>query len=155
MSLLAGLRFDCFLPRMREQNPDGVYRRIAEHIAPLCGTDVCTLKDIFSTKEHISPSAVGGKVAIIDVRSSLIKTPVVILGTTEHEVDFHAQDNEAVDIFAAVVSPTSYGPLHLQRLAAISRLLRNEELCEALREARDPDTMSVLMMPTQRWMSAA
>ena len=54
-----------------------------------------------------------------------------------------------------VMSPMKDGPLHLRRLARISRLLRNHTLCNQLRQAGDAKEMMDIIMEPESWTLAA
>lgn len=155
MRMIKGLRFTLLLPGLKAQTQKTAFRDIAGRAAPLCGLGPDVLYDLFWKKEQLVTSGIGQGVSVMDIRAAGIRKDVLVLGTFDHDIDFDALDGSPVDLFAAVISPFSDGPRHLQRLAAVTRLLRNSQICGALRDAKDEDTMRVLLMPSQRWMEAA
>lgn len=62
-----------------------------------------------------------------------------------HSVDFAAADGMPVDLVFGLLSPEQAGASHLQALAAISRLVRDETLYTALAEAEDQEALFALL----------
>ena len=54
-----------------------------------------------------------------------LKSIVVIVGRSEHGVDFSALDTKPCHIFFLVLAPEDVAGLHLRILAQISRLLKD------------------------------
>jgi PTS system nitrogen regulatory IIA component len=55
--------------------------------------------------------------------------------------EFAAADGMPVDLVFGLVSPENSGAAHLHALAAISRLVRDERIHEALSEAPDAEAL--------------
>lgn len=155
MNSQKNIRFDLYIPKMKAQTQGRVFESLATEVESGCGVQAPVLMDIFQMRLAQRTFGMGDGVAIFDVKSSIIKAPVMVLSTLDQDVDFDALDAKPVDIMAAVISPADDVSSHLQKLAGISRMLKNDSLCHALREARDADAMRVLFMPTQDWMVAA
>lgn len=149
------LNFDLFIARMKAQSQKKVFHDLASEAAVTCGVDAETLSRIFSRRLEERTFGMGRGVAIFDVKSLQVQHPVLVMATLENMVDFNALDGQPVNILAAVISPASLGPVHLQKLAQVSRLLNDEDLCNALRDARDEDAMRVLFLSSQGRMMAA
>ncbi len=155
MSIIKELRFDIFRVNVAARNQQGAFEELAQAAAPLCGLNRLALMDVFERRLLERTFGMGDGVAVFDVVSPRIQTPVLALFTFAHDIDFNALDGEPANIMAAVLSPSSADSAHLQRLAVVSRVLRSCDLCAALRDAEDLDTMRALFMPTQDWMIAA
>lgn len=149
------LNFDLFLARMKAQSQKKVFYDLASETAELCGVDVETLYRVFSRRLEERTFGMGRGVAIFDVKSMQVQRPALVIATLENMVDFNALDGQPVNILAAVISPYSLGPIHLQKLAQVSRLLNDDCLCNALRDARDEDAIRVLFLSSQGKMMAA
>ena len=66
-----------------------------------------------------------------------VNRPVAALLKLEEPVDFDAADGLPVDLVFGLLSPENSGATHLHALAAISRLVRDERVHDALeRSAR-------------------
>lgn len=149
------LHIDLFFANLKAQSQNRIFEILAQETSALCMTNVEALEDVFEQRLYERSCCVGDGVAIFDVKSAIIQKPVLVMSTFDQPLDFNAPDLKPVDIMAAVLSPQSHGPFHLQRLASISRMLRSNDLRAALRDAKDADAVQVLFMPTQEWMSAA
>ncbi|MCB1783016.1 MAG: PTS sugar transporter subunit IIA [Alphaproteobacteria bacterium] len=155
MGMLQSLRFDLLIPKVRVQNEKMPIDVLAAGMAPVCGIDLSVLSDLMRDEISQMPCGIGQGVAVLDVRSAKVRRPGIGMAVLNQGISLEGADDVPVDVLAVVLSPFSDGPLHLQRVAAVTRLLRNEELCDALRDAPDVDTMRILLMPSQRWMRAA
>jgi PTS system nitrogen regulatory IIA component len=63
----------------------------------------------------------------------------------DHPVDFDAMDDQPVDLVFLLLAPEDAGADHLKALARVSRLLRNQAVCEKLRAAPQPATLYALL----------
>ena len=72
----------------------------------------------------------------------------------EQPVDFGAIDDQPVDLVYALLAPETAGSEHLRALARVSRVLRQGDLREQLRQARTPDAIHVLLAQEARSTAA-
>jgi len=73
----------------------------------------------------------------------------------EHPVDFASVDDQPVDLVFALFSPTGQaGSVHLQGLARISRLMRQKDLREQLRQSRAAEAIRALLVQDMRQTAA-
>lgn len=155
MSIAKELHFDVLMTDVKAQAQSKVFEILAEEAAPLCDVDVDVLSSVIDHNAGDRTFSLGDGVAIFDVKSTQIKAPAMVMMTFDRDIDFNTTDGKYINIMAAVLSPQSCGPIHLQRLANVSRVLRSHDLCMALREVDSTDAMRALFMPTQDWMLAA
>ncbi len=155
MAISRQIHFDLYLARVKAQSKHRAFEILAEEASPLAMTSCDELINVFEKRMSERNAGVGGGVAVFDVKSPYIQKPVTALVTLDQAVEYGASDHAPVDVIAAVLSPLSFGPKHLQKLAGVSRLMRSDDLCEAMREAKDIDALRVLFMPNQGWMVAA
>jgi len=64
-------------------------------------------------------------------------------------------DDIPVDIFCVLISPESHGGRHLQRLSKYSRVLKNNDLCAKIRDAKDADVIRALVSSPDGLLLAA
>jgi PTS system nitrogen regulatory IIA component len=73
----------------------------------------------------------------------------------EHPVDFASVDDQPVDLVFALFSPAGQaGSVHLQGLARISRLMRQKDLREQLRQSRAAESIRALLVQDLRQTAA-
>ena len=155
MNIGKEIYLDLFLARIKAQSQQKFFDELIQESALPCGADLSHLRDVVTMAMGERTFAVGDGVAIFDLKSAAVQKPLIVMSTLESAVPFDVLGGKPTDIIATVLSPQSLGPLHLQRLAFVSRVLRSKDLRDALRDAPNADSMRVLFMPTQDWMVAA
>ena len=155
MNIAKELHFDLLLAKVRAKTQPEIFKTLAREAAPLCDSDMLTLFGVFEQNVTERTFHMDEGVAIFDVTSPYIQKPVMAMMTFDQDVYYESLDGMPINIMAVVLSPETSAPYHLQSLASVSRLLHSENLCEALRDVKDADSMQMLFMPTQDWMIAA
>ena len=83
--------------------------------------------------------------AIPHARINGIQRPVAALLRLSHPADFDAADRLPVELVFGLLSPENCGAAHLHALAAISRMMRDEDMREALADAPDEEAIYGLL----------
>ena len=96
-------------------------------------------------RERLGSTGFGRGVAIPHARVAGLTRPVAALLRLQHPVEFAAADGLPVDLVIGLLSPENAGVSHLHALAAISRLVRNDRIREALIKAPDVEVLSGLL----------
>lgn len=128
-------------PQTRQE----VLERVAALAASVYGIDENVVLDGLEERERLGSTGFGRGVAIPHTRSDEIKRPVVVLLRLESPVEFDAADGMPVDLVFGLISPERAGATHLHALAAISRLVRDDAMHEALNEASNPEALYALL----------
>lgn len=89
---------------------------------------------ILLEREALSSTGIGQGVAIPHARVDGIENIAIVLGLSLPGVDFNAQDGEKTHIFFLILAPPAASSLYLQVLARVSRLLKNDNFCQSLRQ---------------------
>jgi nitrogen PTS system EIIA component len=149
------LRLNAVIPRMKVNSRKQVLARLSEEIAASTGLDQEYLLRKLLFREQAETSAVGNGVAIPHLYMKNLESPFTMFARLDQPVGFGAPDGAPVDLVFLVMSPDTDGPLHLRRLARVSRLLRDEALRTHLRGTDDADTLySLLHDPVYRMLAA-
>lgn len=127
------------------QSKQDVLERIAELSARVYGIDEATVLDGLEERERLGSTGFGRGVAIPHARCDSINRPIVVLLRLESPVDFDAADGMPVDLVFGLISPERAGATHLHALAAISRLVRDDTMHDALNAASDPEALYALL----------
>jgi len=77
----------------------------------------------------------GRGVAIPHARIPGLQRPVAVFLRLDVPVDFNAADGLPVDVVFGLLSPEAAGATHLQALASISRLMRDDAMHQAIARA--------------------
>jgi len=109
--------------------------------------DERTLLENLTKREKLGSTAVGNGIAIPHANISGISEPRLLVATLSEGLDFNAADDQPIDIVFLLLAPDNEGSEHLQALALVSRLLRNNELTNKLRGCKSPE--SAMMVITQ------
>jgi nitrogen PTS system EIIA component len=96
-------------------------------------------------REQLGSTGFGRGVAIPHARFPGLARPVAALLKLQHPVDFAAADRLPVDLVFGLLSPENSGATHLHALAAISRLVRDDRVHDALSEAPDAEALFSLV----------
>ena len=105
--------------------------------------------DALIERERLGTTGIGFGVALPHTRLAKLKKIFCGFATTE-PVDFDAVDNKPVDLAFVLLVPEAAGADHLKALARLSRLLRNEDIVEALRRATSAKELYQLLIENDR-----
>ena len=118
---------------------------LAERFARVYGLDAGCVLEGLEEREALGSTGFGRGVALPHARIEGVNRPLAALLRLEAPVDFAAADALPVDLVFGLLSPIDAGAGHLQALAAISRLVRDEEMHRALASAGDAETLYALL----------
>ena len=90
-------------------------------------------------REGVLSTGIGGGVAIPHGKTTAVDQLVMAAGVAGKPVEFDALDAQPVELFFLLIGPESASGAHVKALSRISRLLRREQLRQALRAARDAE----------------
>ena len=119
---------------------------IAEIAARNFGLDAGEILDALTERELAGSTGVGHGVAAPHARLEGLQRMRGVFVRLEHPVEFEAVDDQPVDLIFALFAPKNAGAEHLRALARVSRLLRQAELREQLRQARTADALHALLV---------
>ncbi len=88
--------------------------------------------DAVLTRERTQSTGIGAGMAIPHGKSSEVKELVMAIGIVDEPIEFESIDGKPVKVIFLLVSPSTQTGLHIQALAAISRLMMNGEFKEKL-----------------------
>lgn len=138
-------QFDSIIAELKVNSSQDVFKKLSEHTSNLIGTSQKFLYDALIDQENIDNSGIGHGVAITHMRLPRLTKPFIIFAKLNRSVDFEASDNEPVDMVCMVLSPDFEGMKHLSRLAEVSRVFNNKELCFELREAKNKEDIKMAL----------
>ena len=120
---------------------DAIFEQLAALFAESYGVEATKVLEGLQEREALGSTGFGRGVAIPHARIEGLRRPVAALLKLSDPVDFAAADGLPVDLVFGLVSPENSGVGHLHALAAISRLVRDERIHEALNEAPDAEVL--------------
>ena len=105
--------------------------------------------DAILTRERIQSTGTGAGIAIPHGKCSAVKEVVMAIGIAREPIEFASVDGRPVTILFLLVSPVDQTGPHIQALAAISRLMLNEEFRRRLEQADSVEAVDELLQNSQ------
>lgn len=127
------------------ENKADILETLAQAFAATWQLDASLVLERLDEREKLGSTGFGRGVAIPHARLPGLKRPVAALIKLDRPVDFDAADGLPVDLVFGLLSPENCGATHLHALAAISRLVRDEKMHEALSDAPDAEAIYALL----------
>ncbi|WP_395673431.1 PTS IIA-like nitrogen regulatory protein PtsN [Phenylobacterium sp.] len=118
----------------------------AEIAARNLGLDSAQVLEALIEREQAGSTGVGHGVAAPHARLEGVERMRGVFVRLEQPVEFDSVDDKPVDLIFALFAPKDAGSEHLRALAKVSRLLRQPELREQLRQARTADAVHALLV---------
>ncbi|WP_121115799.1 PTS sugar transporter subunit IIA [Croceibacterium ferulae] len=122
-----------------------VLQALAAQFAQGWGLDSEVVLDALEEREQLGSTGFGRGVAMPHSRIPGIPRPVVAVIRLRQPIDFAAADGLPVSLVFGLLSPTNSGATHLHALAALSRLVRDEKVHDALLDAPDAEVLYGLL----------
>jgi PTS system nitrogen regulatory IIA component len=122
---------------------------LAVQVAPFVE---CSPHDVFEAlwaREKLGTTGIGNGIAIPHGKIKDLEEVQGFFARLPAPVSYEAVDDKPVDIVFVLLSPETAGADHLEALAAIAKLLRDDKLCTRLRGARDAASIYDLLMETE------
>ena len=109
--------------------------QLSQRFAAVYGLDYAEILSRITEREALGSTGFGRGVAIPHARVAGLNRPVAVFLRLDKAVAFDAADDLPVDMVFGLLSPEQAGAAHLHALAAISRLMRDDAMHEALASA--------------------
>ena len=122
-----------------------ILEALADRFAAAYDLDRLAVLDGLEEREGLGSTGFGRGIAIPHARIEGVNRPVAALLQLENPVDFKSADGMPVDLVFGLISPANAGISHLHALAAISRLVRDDQVREALVDAPDAEAIIALL----------
>ena len=90
-------------------------------------------------RENLGSTGIGHGIAIPHGKTDKVDKLMAFLGVSKKGVNFDALDGEPVYIFFLLIAPKESAGPHLKALARISRLLRDNYLCQLISKAKSTE----------------
>lgn len=131
---------------VRAESKQQIVSLLAERFAAVYALDAADVLERIEEREKLGSTGFGRGVAIPHARIATLARPVAVFLRLEHPVDFESADGMPIDCVFGLISPEQAGATHLQALAAISRLMRDERMHEAILAAPDAEAIYGLLV---------
>jgi PTS system nitrogen regulatory IIA component len=123
-----------------------ILQKLSEIFAASYGLDADQVLEHLEERERLGSTGFGRGVAIPHARMpAVMRRPVAALLKLRHPAEFAAADGLPVELVFGLLSPENSGATHLHALAAISRLMRDERVRDALSDAPNKEALYGLL----------
>lgn len=129
----------------RAETSQDILSMVSDIYASAYGLDAADILEGMEQREALGSTGFGRGVAIPHCRCTQVNRPTMALLKLDQPVDFKAADAIPVSMIFGLVSPENAGATHLHALAAISRLIRDESMLNALSEAADEEALFAVL----------
>lgn len=137
---------DLIIPALEASSKKKAFRAIAEEVAMQIGGHADDLLGALLDRERIGTTGIGQGVAIPHIKIAGAERMYGVLVRLETPVDYDAIDNLPVDIIFMLLAPAeSKTTQHLKMLAHISRFLKDAKTCDAIRAARESESLTAIL----------
>jgi PTS system nitrogen regulatory IIA component len=133
------------IPALRATSKKQALQDLAKRAAEISGLSERAVFDVLLERERLGTTGVGRGIAIPHGKLTGIDRIHGMFARLERPIDFEAIDDRPVDLIFLLLAPQSAGADHLKALARVSRLLRDNAVCDKLRAARGADAMYALL----------
>ncbi|MFM9277799.1 PTS fructose transporter subunit IIABC [Paenibacillus jiagnxiensis] len=121
---------------------------IDELIASLAASgrinDPVLFKEMILKREGESSTGIGNGIAMPHAKTKAVNEPTVVFAKSSKGVEYESLDGEPAKIFFMIAAPEGAGNTHLRTLAALSRLLIDNDFIDKLMNTRTPDEVAAL-----------
>jgi len=118
---------------------------MARRAAELTGQHERAVFDVLLERERLGTTGVGHGIAIPHGKLPGLERVHGVFARLERPIDFDAIDEQPVDLIFLLLAPEHAGADHLKALARVSRLLRDQSMCEKLRGSDNADAIYALL----------
>ncbi len=120
-------------------------QELARKGADLTGLDEREIFEVLLERERLGTTGIGSGVAIPHGKLKGLDRIYAIFARLERPIDFDSIDDQPVDVIFLLLAPETASADHLKALARISRLLRNQGICDKLRGSSGGDALYAVL----------
>ncbi len=136
---------DSVLPALNVTSKKQALQELSKKAAQLTGEQERIIFDVLLERERLGSTGVGRGIAIPHGKIAGLSQVYGLLARLTRPIDFDSVDDQPVDLVFLLLAPEGAGADHLKALARVSRLLRDERMCERLRGCDSAEAIYALM----------
>jgi PTS system nitrogen regulatory IIA component len=139
------LRPRSVIAQLRVGNKKQALQEVARRAALATGITERRIYDVLNERERLGTTGIGRGVAVPHGKLNELTGLYAMFARLDRPIPYEAIDNQPVDLLFVLLAPENAGAEHLRALARISRLLRDEVICEKLRGTDNADALYALL----------
>lgn len=133
------------IPSLKAGSKKQALQDLARKAAELTGQPERAVFDVILERERLGTTGVGHGIGIPHGKLPGLDRVHGVFARLERPIDFDAIDDQPVDLMFLLLAPEQSGTDHLKALARVSRLLRDQAMCEKLRGSDSADAIYALL----------
>lgn len=106
-------------------------------------------KEMILKREAQSSTGIGDGIAMPHAKTKAVNEATVVFGRSKQGIDYQALDGQPSDLFFMIAAPEGAADVHLQTLAALSRLLIDHDFVEQVKKAKTTSEVAQLFNDKQ------
>ena len=122
---------------------------LAKRAAEVSGLHERTVFDVLMERERLGTTGVGNGIAIPHGKLPNLDRLYGFFARLGQPIDFQSIDERPVDLIFVLLAPESAGADHLKALARISRLLRDQSVCDKLRGTDNAEALFAILTESE------
>jgi PTS system nitrogen regulatory IIA component len=135
---------DAVIPALKAQSKKQLLQELASRAHAVTHLPERKIFEVLVERERLGTTGVGQGIAIPHGRVAIDKIAGVF-ARLEQPISYDSVDGQPVDLVFMLLAPEGAGADHLKALARVSRLLRNQAVCEKLRAAKKPEAIYAIL----------
>jgi len=135
---------DAVIPALKAQSKKQLLQELASRAHAVTRLPERKIFEVLVERERLGTTCVGQGIAIPHGRVAIDKIAAVF-ARLEQPINYDSVDGQPVDLVFMLLAPEGAGADHLKALARVSRLLRNQAVCEKLRAAKNPEAIYAIL----------
>ena len=122
-----------------------LFQHLAVRAAELTGHPQVEIFEAIDGREALGSTGLGNGIAIPHGKLAGLKGVTALFARLDQPIEFDSLDDQPVDLVVMLLAPTGAGADHLKALSCVARLLRTEQVVDALRQTDDPARMHAIL----------
>lgn len=143
------INMESIFPKLKATSKKQILQELGNIANKMVGKKPYEVANILMERERLGSTGVGHGVAIPHGRFPDLKNICGIFAKLEKPVNYDAIDDQPVDLIFLLLVPEEAGADHLKALAKVSRILRDQSLCEKLRGTDSGDAIFAILTSQQ------
>lgn len=136
---------------LKSLDKKGVLQEFSDLVTTLHSTlDTQSIYDVLLNREKLGSTGVGNGVAIPHGKVSGLDQIFAAFGRSKKGINFQSHDQKATYLFFVLLAPENAIGNHLQALARLSRLLKEEHIREKLMKCQPEELYEILISEDEK-----
>lgn len=136
---------EAVIPVLKAKDKKQLLQELAERTSALIHQPARRICETLVERERLGTTGMGQGIAIPHGRLAGLSKITGLFARLDPPIAYDAVDDQPVDLVFLLLAPEGAGADHLKALARVSRLLRDQAMCEKLRAATKPEVIYALL----------